>query len=158
MPGHFGLGTPRALTMAMYHGRVSQRRIGELSPVVFAAAMEGDEAARAIVDRLADEVVAMAGAMMRRLRLARTDPEVVLGGGVFRTADEAFRLRIEAGVQAIARRARLVRTKAPPVAGAALLGLDEVGGAIADPAVGAKLRVALASWDAKTLDSASNGG
>ncbi len=124
MPGHFGLATPRALTMAMYHGRVSQRRIGELSPVVFAAAMEGDEAARAIVDRLADEVVAMAGAMIRRLRLTRNDPEVVLGGGVFRTPDEAFVARIEAGVQAIARRARLVRSKAPPVAGAALLGLD----------------------------------
>ena len=91
VPGHFGLATPRALTMAMYHGRVSERRIGELSPVVFAAAMDGDEAARAIVDRLADELVAMAGAMIRRLRLTRSDPEVVLGGGVFRTPDEAFR-------------------------------------------------------------------
>ena len=144
--------------MAMYHGRISERRIGELSPVVFGAAMQGDEAARAIVDRLADEVVAMAGAMIRRLRLTRSDPEVVLGGGVFRTPDEAFRARIEAGVQAVARRARLVRSKAPPVAGAALLGLDEVGGATADPAVGAKVRAALASWDAKAIDATPDGG
>ncbi len=157
VPGHFGLATPRALTMAMYHGRVSERRIGELSPVVFAAAMDGDAAARSIVDRLADEVVAMAGAMIRRLRLTRNDPEIVLGGGVFRTPYEAFRSRITVGVQAIAPRARLVRSKAPPVAGAALLGLDTVGGKIADPAVGAKVRTALAAWDAGAIDAAPDG-
>ena len=153
VPGHFGLATPRALTMAMYHGRVSQRRIGELSPVVFAAAMDGDAAARAIVDRLADEVVVMAGAMIRRLRLTRSDPEVVLGGGVFRTPDEAFRARIEVGVQAIAPRATLTRSKAPPVAGAALLGIDALGGVAADAMVGARLREALASWDAEAIGS-----
>ena len=144
--------------MAMYDGRVSQRRIGELSPVVFAAAMEGDAAARAIVDRLADELIAMAGAMMRRLRLTRKDPEVVLGGGVFRTPDAAFRSRIESGVQAIAPRARLVRSDAPPVAGAALLGLDTLGGGIADPTVGARVRKALASWDAMAIETALTGG
>ena len=158
VPAHFALATPRALTMAMYDGRVSQRRIGELSPVVFAAAMEGDAAARAIVDRLADELIAMAGAMIRRLRLTRKDPEVVLGGGVFRTPDAAFRSRIESGVQAIAPRARLVRSEAPPVAGAALLGLDALGAGVADAAVGARVRTALASWDAKAIGSPSNGG
>ena len=103
--------------------------------------MDGDAAARAIVDRLADELVAMAGAMIRRLHLTRRDPEIVLGGGVFRTPDTAFRSRIEAGVQAIAPRARLVRSSAPPVAGAALLGLDALVGGIADASVGATVRV-----------------
>jgi N-acetylglucosamine kinase-like BadF-type ATPase len=158
VPGHFALATPRALTMAMYDRRVSQRRIGELSPVVFAAAMEGDAAARAIVDRLADEIVAMAGAMIRRLRLRRLDPEIVLGGGVFRTPDAAFRSRIESGVQSIAPRARLVRSEAPPVAGAALLGLDALGGGVADPTVGARVRKALASWDATVIETAPTGG
>ena len=158
VPGHFGLATPRAVTMAMYHGRVGQRRIGELSPVVFAAAMDGDAAARAIVDRLADEIVAMAGAMIRRLRLRRLDPEVVLGGGVFRTPDAAFRARIESGVQAIGPRARLVRSDAPPVAGAALLGLDALGEGVADATVGARVRAALASWDATAIGSAADGG
>lgn len=158
VPAHFGLATPHALTMAMYNGTVAERRIGELSPVVFAAAMDGDAAARAIVDRLADEVVVMAGAMIRRLRLRRLDPEVVLGGGVFRTPDAGFRSRIETGVGAIAPRARLVRSDAPPVAGAALLGLDALGGGVADPTVGARVRTALASWDAKAIGSAPNGG
>ena len=158
VPAYFGLASPHALTMAMYDGRVHGRRIGELSPVVFAAAMDGDAAARAIIDRLADELVAMAGAMIRRLHMTRLDPEVVLGGGVFRTPDADFRSRIEAGVQAIAPRARLVRSSAPPVAGAALLGLDALVGGIADASVGAKVRSTLAAWDAKAIESASNGG
>lgn len=158
VPAFFGLASPHALTMAMYDGRVQGRRIGELSPVVFAAAMDGDAAARAIIDRLADELVAMAGAMIRRLHMTRLDLEVVLGGGVFRTPDADFRSRIEAGVQAIAPRARLVRSSAPPVAGAALLGLDALVGGIADASVGAKVRSALAAWDAKAIESASNGG
>ena len=153
VPAHFGLTTPRALTMALYHGRVAERRIGELAPVVFAAAMDGDAAARAIVDRLADEIVAMAGAMIRRLRLTRKDLEVVLGGGVFRTPDRPFRSRIEAGVHAIAPRARLVRPDAPPVTGAALLGLDALARGVADATVAARLREAVASWDAETIRS-----
>jgi hypothetical protein len=96
--------------------------------------------------------------MIRRLHMTRLDPEVVLGGGVFRTPDADFRSRIEAGVQAIAPRARLVRSSAPPVAGAALLGLDALVGGIADASVGAKVRSGLAAWDAKAIESASNGG
>jgi N-acetylglucosamine kinase-like BadF-type ATPase len=157
VPARFGLASPHALTMAMYDGRVHHRRIGELSPVVFKAAMDGDAVARAIIDRLADELVAMAGAMLRRLHLTRLDPEIVLGGGVFRTPDTAFRSRIEAGVRAIAPRARLVRSNAPPVAGAALLGLDALGGGIADASIGATVRSALAAWDATAIESASTG-
>jgi N-acetylglucosamine kinase-like BadF-type ATPase len=155
VPAHFGVRSPRAVTMGMYEGGIEQRRIGELAPVVFAAAMEGDAAARAIVDRLADELVAMAGAMLRRLRLTRLDPEIVLGGGVFRTPDPAFRARLEHGVQAIAPRARLVRSDAPPVAGAALLGLDHGLGRTVPAAIGTTVRAALASWDREALATPS---
>ena len=48
------------VTAGLYSGRIDEGRIGELAPLVFAAAGDGDAAARAIVDRLADEVVAMA--------------------------------------------------------------------------------------------------
>ena len=60
VPAHFGLRRPRALTRALYDGRVAARAPGELSPVVFAAAATGDAVARSIVDRLADELVVMA--------------------------------------------------------------------------------------------------
>jgi N-acetylglucosamine kinase-like BadF-type ATPase len=128
----------------MYAERIASARVRELSPVVFAAAGDGDVVARAIVDRLADEIVAMAGAMIRRLRLQRRDPEVILGGGVFRTSDAAFYGRIEDGVRAIAPAASTIRLTVPPIVGAALIGLDALGVAGVDD----RVRSAIARWDA----------
>jgi N-acetylglucosamine kinase-like BadF-type ATPase len=143
VPAHFGLRSPGALTRALYFERISERRLSELAPLVFEAAGAGDAVARAIVDRLADELVAMARALIRRLRLARLDPEVVLAGGVFRTKERGFHDRLEAGILAAAPRAKLVRLAAPPVLGAALLGLDRVAGGTTDPATEDRLRGAL---------------
>ena len=56
-----GSRRPIDLTRAIEAGSCPERRLRELSPVVFAAAGEGDAVARSIVDRLADELVAMAG-------------------------------------------------------------------------------------------------
>jgi N-acetylglucosamine kinase-like BadF-type ATPase len=149
VPAVFGLKTPAAVTAAMYTGRIAETRIGEVAPVVFAAAGAGDAVARGIVDRLADELVVMAGAMIRRLHLTRLDPEVVLAGGVFRTSDGGFVERISAGVEAIAPNAQVVRLTAPPVAGAALLGLDRLAGSIVPGDISARVRDAIGTWDAE---------
>jgi N-acetylglucosamine kinase-like BadF-type ATPase len=155
VPGHWGLGSPAAVTSAMYTGRISEGRIGELSPVVFDAASAGDAEARRIIDRLADEIVIMAGAMIRRLHLTRRDPDVVLAGGVFRTPDVAFRERIGAGVAVIAPRATVVGLTAPPVAGAALLGLDELTGGTVSTAIAGAVRDGIGAWDAAVQRSVS---
>jgi N-acetylglucosamine kinase-like BadF-type ATPase len=143
VPAHFDLRSPGALTRALYFERISERRLSELAPLVFEAAAAGDAVARTIVDRLADELVAMARALIRRLRLSRLNPEVVLAGGVFRTNERGFHDRLEAGILAAAPRATLVRLSAPPVLGAALLGLDRVAGGTTDPATEGRLRGAL---------------
>lgn len=127
VPEHFHRRSPAAVTAALYGQRIPKDRVRELSPVVFAAAAGGDLVARGIVDRMADEVVAMAGAMLGRLGLRRLDPEVVLGGGVFRTDDAPFYDRIVDGLLSVAPAARPVRLPVPPVAGAALIGLDAMG-------------------------------
>jgi N-acetylglucosamine kinase-like BadF-type ATPase len=114
--------------------------------VVFEAAMGGDAVARSIVDRLADELVAMGAALIRRLHLARLDPDVILGGGVFRTEDRAFFDRLGGGIKAVAPAARLLRLAAPPVVGAALLGLDRLAGHAVDAHAAGRLRVAFAKW------------
>ena len=89
----------------------------------------------------------MASALIRRLRLTRLDPEVVLAGGVFRADDPTFYGEIEAGVHAAAPRARVVRLTAPPVLGAALIGLDRLSkGGATPPEVDARLRSALLAW------------
>jgi N-acetylglucosamine kinase-like BadF-type ATPase len=147
VPEHFGLRTPAAVTRALYQERIDETRLTELSPVVFRAAAEGDAVARGILTRLSTELVAMAGALIRRLRMTRLDPEVVLAGGVFHAEDPIFYGEIEAGVHAIAPRARIVRLTAPPVLGAALIGLDRLSpvGATA-PDLDARLRASLEAW------------
>lgn len=155
VPAHFGVASPAALTKALYLRRIDGRRVSELSPVVFAAAGEGDAVARGIVDRLADELAGMAVALIRRLRLGALDPEVVLAGGVFRTTDRPFLDRLEAGVHAAAPQARLVRLTAPPVLGPALLGLDRAGGGPTTGDVADGLRTAIAGALASASSPAS---
>jgi N-acetylglucosamine kinase-like BadF-type ATPase len=128
VPEHFGLRRPRQVMEAMHLGRIPEERVAELPPVVFHAASLGDPVARRIVDRQADEVVTMAGAAMRRLRMTDLDVDVVLGGGIFRNGDRAFFERIGEGFRRVAPRAKITVLRSPPVVGAALLGLDHIGG------------------------------
>jgi N-acetylglucosamine kinase-like BadF-type ATPase len=146
VPAHYGLTRPSAVTKAMYDGRLGERRVAELCPVVFAAATEGDAVARSIVDRLAAELVTMGTALIRRLHLARLEFDVVLGGGVFRTTDEAFFDAIGRGLRGVAPRSTLVRLTAPPVVGAALIGLDRLNGRTVDGATASRVREAFARW------------
>ncbi len=97
--------------------------------MVFADAVAGDAVARGIVDRQADEVVAMAGTAIRRLHMTKLDVDIVLGGGIFRAEDPAFFERIEAGLREVAPAVRIPAPHRPPVIGAALIGLDRPRGA-----------------------------
>jgi N-acetylglucosamine kinase-like BadF-type ATPase len=151
VPAHFKSRSAADLTHALYIGRIPEDRLVELCPVVFRAAGDGDVVARGILIRLADELVVMAAALLRRLRMTELDPEVVLGGGVFGATDPAFYARIEAGIKAVAPRASIVRLTAPPVLGAALLGLDRLAsggasGGAADPAAAARIHRAIEDW------------
>jgi N-acetylglucosamine kinase-like BadF-type ATPase len=123
VPRHFGFRRNLDLTYALYRERIEEDRLRELAPLVFQAAAS-DPVARAIIDRMADEVAGMAVAMIRRLRLVRLDPDVVLAGGVMRATDRLFLARIEATVHRVAKRARVRRVAARPVLGAVLIGLD----------------------------------
>ncbi len=147
VPAHFGLGRPSAVTRAFYDERIADARVGELSPVVFGAAGEGDPVARSIVDRLADELATMAVALARRTAMTRRPVEVVLAGGVFSTTDKPFFARIESRIRTVVRDARLVRLDVPPVTGAALHGLDLVDGSgAARHAARERLRNDLKAW------------
>jgi len=73
-------------------------------------------------------VVAISGAAIRRLRLTREEVDVVLGGGQLQNGSGPLIERIREGLSSIASRARITQITAPPVAGAALLGLDLLGG------------------------------
>jgi len=126
VPAHFGMRRPLSVTWALYRDRIAEPDLRQLSPVVFAAATNGDAVAAAIVRRLADELATMAIATLRRLRLMRREVDVVLAGGVVRTENHDFFARIDERVRAAAPNARVHRLTEPPVVGAALLGMDRI--------------------------------
>jgi N-acetylglucosamine kinase-like BadF-type ATPase len=127
VPAHYSLRTPHQLMEAIYLGRIDQYRLTELPRVVFAASASGDAAAQDILDRLATEIVAMVTSAARRLRMTRTDPDVVLGGGVVQGRDPRLIAHIDEGVRARIPQATVHVLDKPPVLGAAYLGLDEIG-------------------------------
>jgi N-acetylglucosamine kinase-like BadF-type ATPase len=150
VPAFFEVASPPELTKGLYLGELSSHKITELAPLVFQAAVDGDEVARSIIDRLADELVAMAGALVRRLRLQSLQPEIVLAGSVFRTTDAAFHDRLQRGLQGVAPGAEVHRLDTPPVLGPALIALDAMSPTGATPpAIEAALRKAMQAWAAR---------
>jgi N-acetylglucosamine kinase-like BadF-type ATPase len=126
VPAHFGLATPLELSHALHLEQIAMRRLVELAPLVLGSAAE-DAVAGAIVDRLATEIVAYARAALTRLELRDRPVEVLLGGGLMRAGSARLEDGIAAGLAEIGPGVvpRVVRS--PPILGAALLGLDELG-------------------------------
>ncbi|MFH9004767.1 N-acetylglucosamine kinase [Streptomyces afghaniensis] len=127
LPAHFGLPSMYALIEALHLGDVEQSRRHELTPVLFATAADGDPVARTIVERQADEVVAMAVVALTRLDLLDEPTPVLLGGGVLAAQHAQLNGRIADVLSDRAPKAIPQVVTAGPVLGAALLGLDEVG-------------------------------
>ena len=141
VPAYFGLTAPSELAEAFHFGRIAEARVVELTPVVLAEAAD-DPVAASIRDRLAGEVVALVRVAIDRLELGQDGVDVVLGGGIFQSGDAGLVQAVAAGLREAAPRAALRVAEAPPVLGAALLGLDELG---ADGEAKERLRVALAA-------------
>lgn len=127
VPAYFGLATPTDVAIAAHLGKIPEYRLGELAPLVFKVAGSGDQVARAIVIRLADEVSLMAIAVIRRLGLTGAAVPVVLGGGVLAARNPLLIEEITTRIGAVAPASTIRVIEAAPVAGAALLGLDRVG-------------------------------
>ena len=143
VPAHFGLESPLEVAREIHRGQIASRRLVELAPLVFVEAATDEVAAR-IVDRLATEIVALAGAALARLGLETEAVDVVLGGGLIRAGDERLLNGVRDGLHAIDPRATVCPTAQPPVVGAALLGLDELG---AGPEAQSRVRRELGDGD-----------
>jgi N-acetylglucosamine kinase-like BadF-type ATPase len=125
--------------VGLHTGTIGWDRTLGLTSVLFEAAAGGDEIAVSLVRRLADEVCVMALAAMRRLGIEDQPLPVALGGGLLTARDPLLTAEI---TRRFAEEAPLASPRIvdiPPVAGAALLGLDHLG---APPAAEARLREA----------------
>ncbi|MER8185360.1 BadF/BadG/BcrA/BcrD ATPase family protein [Kitasatospora sp. NPDC094015] len=124
---HFGLPSTTAVAEAMHLGRLDRGRLHEIVRVLFATAEQGDPTALMLIDRQADEIARLAVVALTRLDLLGEPTPVVLGGGVLAAR---HRLLIDNLTARLAAAAPLAETRivvAPPVLGAALLGLDHLG-------------------------------
>ncbi|MEU8513693.1 BadF/BadG/BcrA/BcrD ATPase family protein [Kitasatospora sp. NPDC048722] len=125
---HYGLPSAGAVAEAVHLGHLPAARLHEIVRVLFAVADAGDPTALELVDRQADEIVRLAVVALTRLHLLDAPAPVVLGGGVLASRQP---LLLDNVTARLARAAPLAEPRvvvAPPVLGAALLGLDHLGG------------------------------
>ena len=119
--------SPYELMRAMYHHRIERRRVNQLVPLVFQAALRNDQVAQTILIREGEEIGTSAAALITKLDMQELPVEVVLGGSVFKGEGPLFLDTIRQRVHRTAPAAVLVRPSFEPVVGAVLLGLDAVG-------------------------------
>jgi N-acetylglucosamine kinase-like BadF-type ATPase len=115
------------VAVGIHHGEIDTDDLIRLTYVLFQVSDAGDPVAMRLVDRLADEVSTMALVAMRRLDLVRLDTEVVLGGGLLMARNDRLVRGIAERVRAESPGAQVGVVDVPPIAGAALLGLDHLG-------------------------------
>ena len=124
---HFGRPSATDVAIAVHKGHLGDDDLLGLTPVLFAVAAAGDPVARDLVRRQADEICLMAVTAMGRLGLAPAGTPVVLGGGLLEARNPVLLAAIGQRLAADAPGAVPRVVDVPPIAGAALLGLDHIG-------------------------------
>ena len=142
LTSHFGVERVEEVTIGIHKGKIPDDDLIGLAPMLLRAADEGDPVARTVVSRLGDEISVMAITAMRRLGLTALATPVVLGGGVITARNPLLMDSILRQLAEAAPAAQVRVIDVPPVAGAALLGLDHVN---AGPAAASRLRSSLES-------------
>jgi N-acetylglucosamine kinase-like BadF-type ATPase len=141
VPAHFGLDTVREVTIGAYQNKLGYSDLHGLAPVLFEVALHGDQVASDLLVRQADEVANMAITAARRLGLTQAEMPVALGGSILTARHPLLSARLSEQLAAGLPAAMPRIVDVPPVAGAALLGLDRVG---APPQAAARLRACYA--------------
>ena len=127
VPALLGEATMYDVAVGLHTGKIGWDVPMRLVPVLFQVAGAGDAVAVDLVRRLAGEVCVMALTAIRRLGLDDEPVPVVLGGGVLATRDPLLIGEIAKRLADEAPRAGPRVIDIPPVAGAAMLGLDHIG-------------------------------
>lgn len=130
----FGLTSATEVAEQFHLGALPDVRLHELVTLLFAAADAGDDVARGIVSRQAEEIVLLVETTVRRLDLTGADIDVVLGGGILAARDAVLIEPVLQRLTAALPTARVHFLTERPVVGAALLGLEQLWTESGDPA------------------------
>lgn len=115
------------LMRALYHQQIERHRVNQLVPLVFKAALHGDQIAQQILISEGEELGTSAAAIITSLGMQELPVEVVLGGSVYKGEGPLLLDTIRQRVHRTAPNAILVRPTFEPVVGAVLLGLEAAG-------------------------------
>ncbi|MEK7793569.1 MAG: BadF/BadG/BcrA/BcrD ATPase family protein [Candidatus Hydrogenedentota bacterium] len=112
---------------SVYSQRLTRNDLTPMAALVFRAAVDGDAAARAILEGGGRYLAAMANAAARALDMTRDAFDLVTAGSVFRGEGRTLIDAMDADVSAVCPNAKLVMPLFEPVVGALLMALDEAG-------------------------------
>lgn len=121
MLDYFQLENPRLIIQKLYSGGNVRSRIAASAPVVLDAAVAGDIVAERIMEACAGELLRLVTAVTCDLEFTDAYP-LALAGGVI-CNNEAYRARLEAGLNAVSPAPGVVTLVPQPVMGAVRIGL-----------------------------------
>ena len=138
IPAFYRLPSMHEVAVRFHLDKLGEDDLIRLPAVLFATAQAGDAVALSVIECQAEEIATMAVTAISRLDLAGTlgrpgtpDIPVVLGGGVLEARNPLLTDAITRRLAARAPAAVVRIVDAPPVTGAALLGLDHQGAGLA---------------------------
>ncbi len=127
-----------------------------LVPVLFEADLAGDAVARAIVDRLAEEIVLMVRAAMDRTRVPPSGSDVVLAGSVLTAGHERLDRLVDERFAQVLPGAAVARLALPLTVGAALACIAaDRGGPVSDDRSAQRIMTTLTAVPVAELDGAA---
>lgn len=107
-------------------GQISDEQLKSLAPLVFEASEAGDATARQFVYEQGLELAAAANAMLRNVKLAKSDCDVILGGSVFYGKGDLLMNTITSTISTFAPAVTIKRLEVLPVIGAVMLAADSI--------------------------------
>jgi len=122
VPAHFGVNEVRDVTIGLYQEKISIAALHGLVPVLFELAGRGDQVARDLVLRMADEILHHGHGRGPAAGPDGRAGAVVLGGSLMTARDPLLSGAIASRLAGELLRATIRIVDVPPVAGAALLG------------------------------------
>lgn len=119
-----GYPTVEAMLRASVLRRVDRARYYSVTPLIFQAALNGDEVAVEILTVFGRELAGYASAMARKFLMTGLEFEVVLAGSVFKGAGPLLIDTITQEIHRVAPYAQIVRARYEPAVGSVLLAYD----------------------------------
>jgi len=122
---HYGVGDERDYAELLYRGRIPPERRRSTPPLVYAAWVEGDPAAKEIVEKAAEDYALAACAMLDKIDYGAA--HVALGGGVINRGPDRFRELVAERIKVRYPEATVVAPQLPPEYGSVLMAGHRLG-------------------------------